>query len=60
MTAGLPAGECWCMAQPVSRAALARVPPDQRGRACLCPRCAADMIPDPHPQEPPCPPTTSK
>ncbi|UHJ65232.1 cysteine-rich CWC family protein [Melaminivora jejuensis] len=40
ITAGLPAQGCWCMSAPVSRAALARLAPEQRGRACICPACA--------------------
>ncbi|EYC52438.1 hypothetical protein AZ34_16170 [Hylemonella gracilis str. Niagara R] len=31
---------CWCRTTPVSAEALARVPAELRGRACLCPRCA--------------------
>lgn len=33
--------DCWCRTTPVSAAALARIAPDRRGMACLCPRCAA-------------------
>ena len=33
--------DCWCMRTPVAPEALARVPVDARGLACLCPRCAA-------------------
>ncbi|WP_075807046.1 cysteine-rich CWC family protein [Melaminivora alkalimesophila] len=40
LQAGQPAPTCWCMQERVSRAALARIPAPQRGRACLCPRCA--------------------
>lgn len=32
--------ECWCRTTPVRPEALARVAPEQRGQACLCPRCA--------------------
>ncbi|WCM87959.1 cysteine-rich CWC family protein [Acidovorax sp. NCPPB 3576] len=39
--AGAPAADCWCMAAPVSTQALARLAPEQRGGACLCPQCAA-------------------
>lgn len=35
--------DCWCRTTPVSAEALARVPLDLRGRACLCPRCAATV-----------------
>jgi hypothetical protein len=31
---------CWCANVTISQEALDRIPPDQRGRACLCPRCA--------------------
>ncbi|MDN2710212.1 MULTISPECIES: cysteine-rich CWC family protein [unclassified Janthinobacterium] len=30
---------CWCQAQPIDAAARARVPPEQRGKACICRRC---------------------
>ncbi|HCL87544.1 MAG TPA: hypothetical protein DIC45_13865 [Comamonadaceae bacterium] len=43
MAAGLPAADCWCMAAPVSRAALARVPEPQRGKRCICPHCAREV-----------------
>jgi hypothetical protein len=33
-------GHCWCADVAVDPAALARVPPDERDRACLCRRCA--------------------
>lgn len=38
--AGLPPESCWCMHTPVSREALAQLPAEQRGMACLCPACA--------------------
>jgi hypothetical protein len=38
-------GDCWCRTAPVSPEALARVPPEQRGLACLCPRCAQGLTP---------------
>ncbi|QHI98681.1 DNA or RNA helicase of superfamily II [Xylophilus rhododendri] len=31
---------CWCMSVQVSRAALARIPDAQRGKACICAACA--------------------
>jgi hypothetical protein len=37
-------GACWCLNTEVPEALLARVPPDQRGRACLCPNCVADFV----------------
>jgi hypothetical protein len=36
---------CWCSAVAFDAAALARVPPAQRGRACLCPACARGAAP---------------
>jgi hypothetical protein len=33
--------KCWCTDAKIEPAALARVPESQRGRACLCERCAA-------------------
>ena len=35
--------ECWCTTDPVSQAALARVPTHLVNKACLCPRCAAGL-----------------
>ena len=32
--------DCWCRDVAVSRESLARLPEADRGRACLCPRCA--------------------
>lgn len=32
---------CWCFTADISPQALAAVPPEDRGRACVCPRCAA-------------------
>ncbi|TFI48852.1 hypothetical protein E4O93_05615, partial [Diaphorobacter sp. DS2] len=37
VAAGLPAQQCWCMHESVSRDALARLPAEARGRACICP-----------------------
>lgn len=31
---------CWCTGVTVSPAAVAALPEEQRGRACLCRRCA--------------------
>jgi len=41
-TCGLTEGksECWCFDVTIDAAALARVPPELKDRACLCPRCA--------------------
>lgn len=33
--------ECWCTGVEIRPEALARVPVDLAGRACLCPGCAA-------------------
>ncbi|KAB2901792.1 MAG: cysteine-rich CWC family protein [Burkholderiaceae bacterium] len=46
VAAGLPAQDCWCMHTPVSREALARLAPGQRGRSCICPLCAREMPDD--------------
>lgn len=35
------AAECWCSAVTIDPAALARLPDEERGRACLCRRCLA-------------------
>ena len=32
---------CWCRTARISPEVLARVPAEQRGRACLCARCAS-------------------
>ncbi|SFE25565.1 cysteine-rich CWC family protein [Paracidovorax konjaci] len=45
MAAGLPPRDCWCMDVQVPPQALARIPPGQRDRACLCPACAAGLPP---------------
>ena len=42
VAAGLPAQQCWCMRESVSREALARLPAEARGRACICPLCARE------------------
>ncbi len=31
---------CWCRTAQINPAALALIPSEQRGEACLCPRCA--------------------
>ena len=38
--AGLPPESCWCMQTPVSPDALAQLPDEARGKACICPVCA--------------------
>ncbi len=32
---------CWCMTADFDAALLARLPPERRGLACICARCAA-------------------
>ena len=34
------AGECWCSAARIPPEALARIPAEERGRRCVCARCA--------------------
>ena len=46
ITAGLPPESCWCMQTPVSKDALALLPPEARGKACICPVCAQPGNPD--------------
>ncbi|WP_442881574.1 cysteine-rich CWC family protein [Comamonas sp.] len=46
MTAGLPPESCWCMQTPVSKDALAQLPPEARGKACICPVCAQPVNAD--------------
>ncbi len=43
IVAGLPPESCWCMKEPVSREALERIAPEQRGKACICPHCAKPL-----------------
>ena len=43
--------DCWCSRAAVSPDALARVPEAERGRACLCPRCARGPNDNNNPQE---------
>ena len=38
--------ECWCMRTRISPDALKRVPDEFVDKACLCPRCAADVTED--------------
>ncbi|WP_028240516.1 cysteine-rich CWC family protein [Stutzerimonas azotifigens] len=40
-TEGSEAAErCWCFDVTIAPQALAQIPPAQRGKACLCRRCA--------------------
>lgn len=43
--------DCWCSRVKIDAAALARVPAQQRGLACLCPRCAAVSVPEGAPMQ---------
>jgi hypothetical protein len=36
---------CWCAGITIEEAALARIPPAARGKACLCRRCAEGTAP---------------
>jgi hypothetical protein len=40
ISAGLPPESCWCMQTSVSQDALAQLPAEARGKACICPACA--------------------
>jgi len=40
VASGADAQGCWCMQAQVSRAALARLPEQERGQRCICPVCA--------------------
>lgn len=33
-------GECWCFAARIPPETLARIPREERGRRCVCARCA--------------------
>jgi hypothetical protein len=41
---GQPQGPCWCRQASISREALARIPPEARGVACICARCATGAL----------------
>jgi cysteine-rich CWC protein len=38
-----PVAACWCAAVRIQPEALRRIPAEMRGRACLCPACAAEQ-----------------
>jgi hypothetical protein len=40
MAAGLTDEECWCSQIPFAADAFAQLSPSERGRRCICPRCA--------------------
>lgn len=42
-TAGSTDVACWCTQVEIDRKALARIPRDRIGQACLCPRCASGL-----------------
>jgi hypothetical protein len=39
------AGECWCSAARIPPETLARLPEAERGRRCVCARCAGAALP---------------
>ncbi|MHB1410678.1 MAG: cysteine-rich CWC family protein [Acidovorax defluvii] len=45
MASGADPQDCWCLQVTVSRAALSRLPEQERGQRCICPVCA--RTPDP-------------
>jgi len=47
--ADAPVTACWCFNVPVDAAQLALLPPEQRNRSCLCPRCAQGLAPETQP-----------
>ncbi|HYF16651.1 MAG TPA: cysteine-rich CWC family protein [Ramlibacter sp.] len=40
---GEPQPPCWCTQVDFSRELLSRLPDDARGKACICPACAAPI-----------------
>jgi hypothetical protein len=36
------AGECWCLAARIPPGTLAQIPEAERGRRCVCARCAGE------------------
>ena len=54
IAAGQPAEGCWCMAPgSVAPEALALLPPEQQGKACICPTCGSrGGAPSPLPAQP--------
>lgn len=42
------AGPCWCFTTPIAEGVIERIPPDQRGRACVCQRCASGAAAEDH------------
>jgi hypothetical protein len=45
MATGQPQPPCWCTRAGFSAELLAQVPPDARGRACICAACASRTAP---------------
>lgn len=37
--AGLPPSECWCMKETFPQEIFELVPPEERGKACICMDC---------------------
>jgi hypothetical protein len=33
---------CWCMTASIAPEVVAKIPPQARGRVCICPRCAGE------------------
>ncbi|MFP5423240.1 MAG: cysteine-rich CWC family protein [Gammaproteobacteria bacterium] len=44
--ADAPVTACWCFSVPIAAEKLAELPPEQRNRSCLCPRCAQGLPPE--------------
>lgn len=42
---GVAQGPCWCLVATFTDALRERVPPEARGLACICARCAAAAAP---------------
>jgi hypothetical protein len=38
--AGRPVEACWCAVVPIPPSLRARIPPERRGKACICRACA--------------------
>jgi len=37
---GKPPEQCWCQSSAIDKSALAKIPPAQAGKTCICPKCA--------------------
>ena len=38
---GIPQAACWCTTRKIDVALLSQIPPESRGLACICARCAS-------------------